>query len=134
MRQINQLAQVLVKIIAAVVGLKGKGSSQEALEITNQVFNEYFELDIDALLEMSSEEMIQELEEKAGVNHENLESIADLFYECAKTMSDEGHQEEKARLFYERSLMIYEHIEATGTIYSIDRNHKIQQIKRRLNL
>ncbi len=134
MRQVNQLSQVLAKIIAAVIGLKGKDSSQEALEITNQVFNEHLELDLNALLEMDPEEMIKELKKKEGMNHENLESLADLFYELAKTLSKENDQEDDAGLLFERSLVIYEHIEATGDIYSIDRNHKIQEIEQLLDL
>jgi hypothetical protein len=129
MKQINQLTQVLIKVIAAVAGLKGDGSSQEAMEITSEAFREHLELDIEALLEMETEEMIQTLEESEGMNHENLESVADLFYRLAITeVRKDSALDDQSKLILSRSLSIYKHIEAQGDIYSIDRNHKIQEI------
>jgi hypothetical protein len=131
MKQINQLTQVLIKIIAAVAGLKGKGSYQEAMEMTSQAFNEYLDLDIDALLEMDTAEMIHTLEELEAMNHENLESVADLFYTFAMTDIREGSDiDDQSKSLLNRSLSIYKHIEAQGNIYSIDRNHRIEEIEK----
>jgi len=131
MKQINQLTQVLIKIIAAVAGLKGKGSSQEAMEMTSQAFSEYLDLDIDALLKMDTEEMIHTLKCLDAMNHENLESVADLFYTLAIAEVREGSDiDEQSKLLLKRSLSIYKHIEAEGNIYSIDRNHRIVEIEK----
>lgn len=125
---------MLEKVIAAVIGLKGRKQSQEAIQITNQAFTEHLNLDLHVLLGMDTEEMIRLLEEKEGVNPENLENVADLFYELGSTMSEEGDEVKTAKLFFEHSLAIYKHIEETGEIYSIDRNHKIQEIEQHLAL
>lgn len=130
MRQIHQLTQVIARVVAAVVGLKGSGQTQQAMEISNKALNEQLDLDLDVLLEMDADEMIEALKSKDAVNDENLESIADLFYELAKTLSEDGEQENEVRLLFKRSLQIYRHIESTGNIYSIDRNHKISEIEK----
>ncbi|HBQ59958.1 MAG TPA: hypothetical protein DD671_10130 [Balneolaceae bacterium] len=133
MRQIYQLTQVLERVIAAVVGLKGKGQSQEAIQITNQALTEHLKLDIDALLDMDADQMIEKLEEHAGMNHENLENAADLFYELGTIVAGEENKDVESAQLYERALKIYRYIESEGTIYSIDRNHKIQEIEQRLS-
>lgn len=132
MRQIQQLAQVLGRVIAAVVGLKGAGQTQQAIQIVNKALNEELELDIQALLEMEPEIMIQELEQKEGMNEENLERVAELFYELAGKMREEQNQPKKMKKLLERSLHIYTHIEEQGNIYSIDRNNKIKEINKLL--
>lgn len=134
MRQIHQLTQVIARVVAAVAGLKGPGQAQQAMEISNKALNEQLDLDIESLLSMDTEDMIEALEEKEAVNDENLESIADLFYELAKTFSEDPQQEIQTESLLSRSLLIYQHIESSGNIYSIDRNHKIQEIEQRLGL
>lgn len=131
MKQINQLTQVLIKIVAAIAGLKGNGSYQEAMEMTNEAFTEYLGLDIEALLTMDTEKMIHELEKIEAMNHQNLESVADVFYTMATTMTQED-PDERSKQLLDRSLSIYKHIEAQGNIYSIDRNHRIQEIEKLL--
>ena len=128
MRQIQQLSQVLGRVIAAVIGLKGSGQAQHAIEIINKALNEELKLDIDALMEMNPEEMIQKLEQKKGINEENLERVADLFFELGKKMNEEQTKPEKMKALFSRALHIYRYIEDQGNIYSIDRNHKIQKI------
>lgn len=132
MRQIHQLTQVLAKVIAAVVGLRGAGQVQQVFEITNNMLNKQLELDLESLLEMNSKEMIQALEQKEGMNEENLERMADLFYSIANTLDEGYKRSEKMTELLQRSLDIYTHIEEKGNIYSIDRNHKIQEIKKLL--
>ncbi|MEX0608596.1 MAG: hypothetical protein WD016_00280 [Balneolaceae bacterium] len=132
MRQIYQLSQVLTKVIAAVVGLKGKGQSQEVFQITNQSLNEHLKLDIDTLLNLETEQMIEMLEAKEGMNDENLERMAELFYSLAHSLNDEQGNEQKLQMLLQRSLHIYIHIEEKGDIYSIERNHKIQEIEQLL--
>ncbi|HET8864411.1 MAG TPA: hypothetical protein VFM80_01855 [Gracilimonas sp.] len=132
MRQIHQLSQVLAKVIAAVVGLKETGQAQQVFEITNNALNEQLELDLGSLLEMNSKEMIQTLEQKEGMNKENLEQMADLFYSIANTLEEDQKWSGKITELLQRSLDIYTHIEEQGNVYSIDRNHKIQEIKKLL--
>lgn len=127
MRQIYQLSRVLAKVIAAVVGLKGAGQAQQVREVTDDALIEQLELDLESLLEM-----IQTLEQKEGMNEENLEQIAELFYVISNTLGEDQKPSEKNTELLQRSLDIYTHIEEQGNVYSIDRNHKIQEIKKLL--
>lgn len=133
MRQIYQLTQALERVIAVVLGLKGSKQSQDAIEIVNQALTEHLELDIDALLEMDAEEMIQKLGEDPAINHENLEYIADLFFEMGKLHAKDSEIDSETVIFFNRALKIYRHIEADGTVYSLDRNYKIRNIEQLLS-
>lgn len=132
MRQIYQLTQVLERVIAVVVGLKVKRQSQEAIQVVDRALNEHLEFDLDSLLEMNADDMIRELKDKPGINDENLEYIADIFYELGKSKIGDDNSDVKPKIFFERALKVYRHIESVGTIYSIDRNHKIGEIEKRL--
>lgn len=129
MRQIHQLTQVLTRVISTLVGLKTPEKADQAIEISNKVLNEQLDLNIDDLLDMEPEEMIRGLEEHPGMNHENLERIADLFFELASVLSEEEEPNDNLSRLWKRALLVYEYIESEGNVYSIDRNHKIEKIQ-----
>ena len=133
MRQIHQLTQVLVKVIATLAGFKTRGQAKEAIEISNKALNEQLDVDVASLLDKEADEMIETLEDHPGMNHENLEHVANLFNALASVISEENDAELDPQKLWERSLLIYRHIETEGNIYSIDRNHKIQEIEQRLS-
>jgi len=115
-----------------MVGLRSPGKADQAVEISNKVLNEQLDLDVKALLEMDTRKMIQELEGLPGMNHENLEHMADLFFELASILSEEDGSDIDYQKLLKRSLFIYKYIESEGNIYSIDRNHKISEIEKLL--
>jgi len=132
MRQIHQLTQVLVRVIATLAGFKTPGQGREAIEISNKALSEQLDLDVEDLLGMDEDDMLEELEDHPGMNHENLEYIADLFYELGVIVSKEEDPEMDNLDLWQRSLLIYKHIEFEGNVYSIDRNHKISEIEEQL--
>ncbi|MGN8226137.1 hypothetical protein [Gracilimonas sp. BCB1] len=129
MRQIHQLTQVLTRVISTLVGLKTQEKADQAIEISNKVLNEQLDLNISELLDMDSEEMLRVLEEHPGMNHENLERVADLFFELASVLSEEEEPNTNLSRLWKRALLVYEYIESEGNVYSIDRNHKIEKIQ-----
>jgi hypothetical protein len=133
MRQIHQLTQVLTRVISTLVGLKAPGKADQAFEISNEALNEQLDLNISDLLDMDTEKMLRKLEEHPGMNHENMERVADLFFELASVLSEDEQPNTTASQLWKRALSIYKHIESEGNVYSIDRNHKIEVIKNRLS-
>ncbi|WP_421773843.1 hypothetical protein [Gracilimonas sp.] len=129
MRQIHQLTQVLTRVISTLVGLKTPGKADQAFEISNTVLNEQLDLDIGDLLDMDPEEMLRVLEEYPGMNHENLERVADLFFELAMVLSEDDEPNANLSRLWERALLVYEYIESEGNVYSIDRNHRVEKIQ-----
>lgn len=129
MRQIHQLTQVLTRVISTLVGLKTPEKADQAIEISNKVLNEQLDLNIDDLLDMEPEEMLRVLEEHPGMNHENLERVADLFFELASVLSEEEEPNDNLSRLWKRALLVYEYIESEGNVYSIDRNHRIEKIR-----
>lgn len=132
MRQIHQLTQVLTRVISTLVGLKKPGKADQAIEVSNKVLNEHLDLDISDLLDMDPEEMLLVLEEHPGMNYENLERVADLFFELASVLSEDEESTAQPAQLWERALLVYEYIESEGKVYSIDRNHKIEQIQKHI--
>ncbi|MEQ8523678.1 hypothetical protein [Gracilimonas sp.] len=133
MRQIYQLTQVLTRVISTLVGLKKPGKADQAVEISNHALTEQLDLNVRDLLEMDGTGMLQKLEEHPGMNHENLELVADLFFEMASVLSEEEEPDIDPVILWRRSLLIYKHIESKGNVYSIDRNKRIERIQNLLS-
>ncbi|MDR9417209.1 MAG: hypothetical protein RI564_13060 [Gracilimonas sp.] len=134
MRQIHQLARALERVIAVVVGLKRPHQTQDVIQTTNQSLVEYLDIDIYSLIQMDQDKMIQKLEENPGMNHQNLEKVADLFLEMGLYFIEEETSEIEPHILFGRALCIFEYIESEGSIYSIDRNQKIRDISDLLSL
>lgn len=129
LRQVNQLTQVLTRILSVLTGLKGKSKAGYAYEMTNKALNEELEWNLEDLLKLSPEAILTKLEDEKAFNHENLEYLADIFYNLALHQNSTETEGQSVHRLMERSLAIYQHIEQSGTVYSIDRNHKMDHIR-----
>ncbi len=82
---------------------------------------------------MEAKEMLGKLEEHPGMNHENMERVADLLFELASVLSKDEKTDKNPSQYLERALLVYKYIESEGNVYSIDRNHKMEEIRKRLS-
>jgi len=127
MRQFDQVGQVLGKILSDLLGLKSQGKVNDGIEIVNQVLKENLDLDIQKLLNIQLDDFINTLKTEKGFNNESLDKLADIL-----TIIAENRQNKDKKMLYERCLIIYEYLEKTENVYSVDRKWKIEQIKNML--
>lgn len=127
MRQFDQVGQVLGKILSDLLGLKSQGKVNDGIEIVNQVLKEELDLDIQKLLNIQLGDFINTLKTEKGFTNESLDKLADIL-----TIIADNRQNKDKKMLYERCLIIYEYLEKTESVYSLDRKWKIEQIKNML--
>lgn len=125
-RQIDQLAQILGKMLSGIIGLKNKGQVSEGIEIAYQTLKSEVGLDIQKLVD-GPNDFIDTLITEKNFTNESLEKLADVLLTIA-----DHKQDDTTQTLYQRCLTIYEYLEKAENVYSIDRQWKIERIKNML--
>ena len=133
MRQIQQLTQVLNRILVQVMKLKKSGSATEIVNFTNEKLKETLDTNIEELSSIIDSKGLAYLKTDKNFDNENLNIFADIFYELAERCFEDSNTHQQSLKMYSQSLLIYEFIETDEKTYSIDRNVKITKIKDVLN-
>lgn len=133
MRQIQQMTQVLNKILIQVLNLRKIDNQAETLKILNNELIKEVGFDIDEILAIQTESELISFIKKTGFNTENLNILADILFEVADQGLEDPNKNEVSIKLFNMSLGLYEYIEKSENIYSIDRNLKISMIKNILN-
>jgi hypothetical protein len=131
-RQINQLGQVLGKILSDLLGLKAQGKIGAGIEAAIQTLKSEADLNIDDLTSIPTELFIKTLQEDKKLSDDNLETLADIFVLIAEELARRDTDNEMKNKLYKMSLTIYEYLDKTGSTYSFDRHNKIENIKNAL--
>ena len=111
LRMINQAMAVLVKIL----GFKQAGQRQEALQEVDQALELLLGLRASLFRQLDEPRMLQLLVLQGRLDVDRLAVLADIFYEEADILEQEGRTEESL-LASRRALRFY--LESTMTIYA----------------
>lgn len=122
-KQIDQLGQVLAKILSDLLGLKNKGQINNGIELTNQTLKTEIDFDIQELLDIPTDDFVNTLKKQKNLTNDNLAKLAEILL----LIADNGQTDNKK--LYEKCLTIYEYLEKAENIYSLDRQWKIERIK-----
>ncbi len=131
-RQIEQLGQILGKILANLLNLKSKGQVIGNIEIIDQTLKSELNFDFDALLALSPDEFIDKLKTEKSFSDENLIMLVEILILIADEYSDRDNRKEESKMIYQKCLLIYEYLEKTSTLYSLTRPMEIEQIKTKI--
>lgn len=122
-KQIDQLGQVLAKILSDLLGLKNKGQINNGIELTNQTLKTEIDFDIQELLDIPTDDFVNTLKKQKNLTNDNLAKLVEILL----LIADNGQTDNKK--LYEKCLTIYEYLEKAENIYSLDRQWKIERIK-----
>lgn len=125
-KQIDQLGQVLAKIFSDLLGLKNSGQINAGLEITSQALKNELNIDIQALLNIPTDNFIDTLTTQKNLTNDNLDKLAEILLLIADNRQDDNKK------LYEKCLTIYEYLEKVENIYTLDRQWKMKRIKNEL--
>ena len=124
LRQVEQLGKVLGMLIFS------KGNGKLNMEIANQAFkSEGLGFDIDELLSLDEENLIDFLKTDKNIDVKNLEKLADILLFVA-----ENNISEFSDKLYVMSLKMYKYLEELESIYSFERNIKIDKIQKMIDI
>lgn len=129
MRQVQQMTQVLNRILTQVLNLRKVEDQAEVLSYLNQKFLQELGFDLEEILKIENETQLIFFIEKSGFNNENLNMLSDILFEIADQNFENPDHHSKSLKLFSQSLKMYEFIEKSDNIYSIDRNLKISRIK-----
>jgi hypothetical protein len=127
-RQFDQLGRVLGKLLADLLGLKQQGQLAESLAVVDQSLQEVLTLNFKRLVAIAPQELVHRLQKEYHLEPHHLEPMADILYEAAEGFLQQ-QDAATAHALWERSLTLYEHLEATETLFSFERHFRIQQLK-----
>lgn len=134
MRQIQQMTQVLNRILTQVLKLKSVEDQTQTMNFLDVELMQELGFDLDEILQISDEEDLVSFKGKSGFNNENLNILADILFEVADQNFEDPDHHAKSLQFFSQSLRMYEFLEKDEKTYSIDRNLKISKIKDLLEL
>ncbi|MNJ86328.1 hypothetical protein D3C87_38210 [compost metagenome] len=128
-RQLDQLGQVLAKMLGGLLGLKNNQSLNDGIEHVNQALKAELGFTSDEFAALPDDEFIRILESDNGFRNPHFEKLADLFLFLAENTPDSAKQ----KSLFAKSLLLYKHLEQTESTYSPDRHAKVERISRKLN-
>ena len=124
-KQIDDLAQVLGKLLTGLLQLKTEGTIQESLELTNQTLKTALSQDLDELLAIPDKTFISDLKARK-IKNEAFDKLAEVFL----VLADNEGLSEKGKLMYKKSFLLLEKLESVEPIYSMDRHRKLERLKK----
>jgi hypothetical protein len=131
MRQIEQLGQVLARMLARLLNIQQAGQGSLNIDEIKRIYGDGIDLSLDLILDAPKEELVGILTSRINFIGHHLEKMAEIITETAGLYENSG-QPETARELLEKSICIYEHLQDTSGNFSIDRMTKISQLRIRL--
>ena len=124
-RQMDQFAKALAKLLIKLSGLKNPVDITERTRITDEVFEKEGHISIKGLLHIPADHFVDDLLKTNQFNTEQLELLGEVLF----SLSD-GHHLERELLV--RTLSILEHLHAHSNTYSLERQFRIEQIRKKI--
>lgn len=124
-KQIDDLAEVLGKLLTGLLQLKTEGKIQESLDLTNQTLKTALNQDMDELLAIPDETFISDLKAKK-IKNEAFDKLAEILL----VMADNEGPSEKGKKIYKKCFLLFEKLESVEPIYSMDRHRKLERLKK----
>jgi len=119
-KQIAQLGFVLKKMFEKLIGSQSDTDFRTSVSQVNAALKEELGFDLNAIEEIPKEELVSFLLKNQYFNPDNIEIFADILVRIEK--SD----------FNEKALLLYEYVNTKTATFSMERNLKIQNIKKKL--
>jgi len=126
-KQIDQLAKVLSKILADVLGLKNDLKITEAETLVNTVFEKDLGFDFDEFLEVEDVKFITFLTSN-NFDLASMEEFANLFFEIGTSSTEK----EKQINCFSKAKIIYSHLNTERKTFSFDFMTKLNAMEKQI--
>ena len=119
-KQIAQLGFVLKRMFEKLIGGKSDAEFSTVVSQINGALKEELGFDLDTIEGISKDELVSFLIQNQYFTSENVEIFADILAHIGKLD------------FNEKALLLYEYVNAKTATFSMERNLKIQNIRKKL--
>lgn len=124
--QIEQLGQALGRIVAEFLGSKSHGDVEQAVAITNESLKSELDLDVDLLVGRTTPDLLVYLTQRK-LTGEPLAPLTDYLIALAEHTMPTNPA--RAVALYRSVVQLYEVMDTTTNLYSLDRFEKEKKIK-----
>ena len=126
LNQIDILGKVLGKVLADFLRIKKQGQVMDGVEVTSQTLKAELDIELSELLSISNDQLITTLLGKEKIKLDHLEKLAEILYELGNSMQEKNNQNRKQ--YFEKSYLLFEHVNKHSNVYSMERMNKIESI------
>ncbi|MCE5331164.1 MAG: hypothetical protein LLF95_03370 [Bacteroidales bacterium] len=120
----------LSRMIAAMLGLRGKGLPEDALRLADETYKELLALDLENISIMPVSEFI-EIVKKESYTSAYIEALAKITKETADCF-ELKNDSEKTRIFNEKALLLYKLLNEKDKTFSFERELIISELEKKL--
>lgn len=125
---IERLTQDIARFMAKLIGFE----AVEALEYIDESYQEYLHLDKAYIDLLTTDDIVEKLEQDKKLNIFQIEMAAEMMCKEGELLHQLG-EKERSNDRLNKALTLFEHVETTLQILSLDRQMKISKIKQLLN-
>lgn len=130
LQQIDMMGKVLAKVMADIFHLKYQPSFNLVQPAIWQALKDEAGLDLTAMLDKPSHELVTYLTTEKQLSESHLAQLSDIFYELGR--GDEEAFAEADRRNLAHAYALYEYLNRTGKIYSMERDNRLRRIGEKL--
>ncbi len=128
-RQIDQLGRAMGVMVSKLLGIKSQGKTQEMVEMINQFIKQELELDLSELIRLDDDAFFHFLLKEKGLKDYHLEYLSEMLYNLGQE-HELNDQPELATPYYQKALILFEHIENHSPTFDLIRSNKITDLKK----
>ena len=103
----------------------------EGFEAADHSLKSELGLSVGELTSITTDTFIQTLQSVRNLNNDNLDILADILFLLAEAPDHDGSAKDRRRKLYDRSLIVYEYLDATSMTYSFERHSRMEKIRSR---
>ena len=122
LREIEKISILIRYLIGKILSAMTVIEEEEVYEQVDRELKTNLDMDIESILHLRPDQFDNAFKENNGFNLDNLELLANLFYEMAQV------HKEKRKLFLIQSLELYKYISEKSKAFSFDREARKSRI------
>ena len=120
------MGKVIAKMISYLLDIKNNGKIGPNIEVVNQTLKSELDIDIELLLEQSTNNFIENLIDNSKLNNSHIEQLSELFYLLA---TDATTNENIKLKLMERTILMYNYLEQHQSCYSFERMIRLEEMQ-----
>jgi len=132
MQQIEQMGQVLARLLSKLHGIRNKGKAGLSIEEIRQTYMDELDLPLELIMNAPTGAIIEMLTGRVKYLDSHLDKMGDILRETAGLCEISGDGK-SARNLYEKSLVIFEYLQSSSNSFSMERMIKIDELRENLD-
>lgn len=123
-KQFDQMAKIIGKLLADLIGLKNDSRITEAVSLVDKVFETDLHFNFDELLKVEDDKLINFLTKEKQFSLETIEGIANILFELGDAFEDKNKQQH----YFKKAISLFQYLAKERKTVSFDFMIKINKM------